>query len=89
MFKVDELLIKCLELTKTEAYTRNTSMWTQAADSLYNFIEKKTNEKNDSIQDKAVEEMDSMLAAREKTERLVPMPSMLPSEISKKSTPAV
>jgi hypothetical protein len=41
MLKVDELLLKCLELTKTDAYTRNTTMWCQAADSLYIFIKTK------------------------------------------------
>lgn len=49
MYKFDELMFKCLELTKTEAYTRNTSMWTQAADSLYNFIKTKTKEEVEAI----------------------------------------
>lgn len=49
MYKFDELMFKCLELTKTDAYTRNTSMWTQAADNLYNFIKAKTKEEVEAV----------------------------------------
>lgn len=42
MFNNDELMLKCLELTKNDAYTRNPTMWSTAADTLYNFIKTKT-----------------------------------------------
>lgn len=41
MFNCDELFLKCLELTKNDAYTRNVTMWCQAADGLYTFIKTK------------------------------------------------
>jgi hypothetical protein len=41
---VDELYLRCLELTKNDAYTRNAKMWCETASVMFDCIKKKMDE---------------------------------------------
>ena len=51
MFNSEELFLKCLELTKNDAYTRNVTMWCQAADGLYTFMKTKKEAEINNLRD--------------------------------------